>query len=235
MGKGSRCLVPIPNNSHALCFQGYGPASTAIRFSVETLVLLPSSLVFATRPARGYNRKTAVGGFHRGCARSVSSEPLRLWGCPREAVSLLLPQEADPCCTGRGKPFRGLVRLLAQHGSVTTSTTSNRQYNEQPSVTHMYSCLSCHVCTFPRIFIHFKNEEARKTNEVSPGRGVSGCSMYSMIIKDAETSSPLSRAPAGSTCCNNKLCSKNLGFHILCTKYKIINWFTNCLQPYLCF
>lgn len=129
MGKGSCRLVPRPNNSHALCFQGYGPASTAIRFSVETLVLLPSSSVFATRPARGYNRQTAGSRFHRGCARSVSSEPLRPWGCPREAVRLLLPQEADPCCAGRGKPFRGLVRLLAQRGSVATSTTSNRQYN----------------------------------------------------------------------------------------------------------
>lgn len=49
------------------------------------------------------------------------------------------------------------------------------------------------------MFIHFKEEETRKINEVSPGRGVSGYSMYSVLIKGAETSSPLSRAPAVST------------------------------------
>jgi len=124
---------------------------------------------------------------------------------------------------------------LAWLGSVPAGTAGNRQHDEQPGVTHMCSCLSCHVCTFPRTFTHFRDEEARKINDVSPGRGVSGYRMYSMIRKDAETCSHLSREPAGSTCCNSKLCSKNLGFHILCTKYKITNWSANCLQPYLCF
>lgn len=112
---------------------------------------------------------------------------------------------------------------LALHVSITTSTAGNRQQDYQPSVPHTYSCPCCHVCTFPRIFIHFKEEQARKRNEVSPGRGVSGYSMYSVLIKDEETSSPLNRAPAVSTCCNNKLCSKNLAFHIPCVKYKISN------------
>lgn len=142
--------------------------------------------------------------------------------CPSQALSLVLPQEADPCVRQRKTLWR-IGETLALHGSATTSTTGSRPQDWQPSAPHTSSCPCCRGCTFPRMSIHFKGEEARKTNGVSPGRGVSGCSVYSVLIKDAETSSPLSRAPAVSTCCNNKLCSKNLALHILCVKYKISN------------
>lgn len=126
------------------------------------------------------------------------------------------------------KPSPAPMQLPA-HGSVTTRTGLCDWW---PSATHTYNLLRCRVCTFHRIFIYFKEEEARKMNEVSPGRGDSGRSMYFMIIKDTETSSLPSRAPAGSTCCNNKLCSRSLGLNILYTKYKSTNWTTKCLQPY---
>lgn len=223
MGQGSCHLVPRPNNSHVLCFQGWGAESTVTRFSVETLMLLPSSLVFPTRPMCGYNRRTAGSTFHGPCALSMSSEPLRPRGCPSEAGLSVSPRHRET-----------LWRLRDTAGPAWPS-----HYQKQTicliTRCYTYSCLGCLVCTFTRTFIHFKDEEARKINEVSPDRGVSGYSMYSMIIRDAETSSSLRRALAGSTCCNNKLCSKNLGFHILCIEYKIISWSTNCLQPYLCF
>lgn len=194
MGKGSRHLLLRSNSSHTLCFQG--PGSTAIRFSVESCA--PSWFGLEV------------------VSRGVCSESLSQAG----SEVPVQPQEADPCLRHRtpaGQGGSGPARLHHQQHCW------DRQQDQQPRAPHTHSCPRCHVCTFPRTFIRFKEEEARKINEVSPGRGVSGYGMCSVLIKDAETSSPLSRAPAVSTCCNNKLCSKNLAFHILCVKYEISN------------
>lgn len=117
-------LLPRPNNSFALYLQEYYSEPTVIRFSVETLVLLPSPLVFPTRPMWGSNHETAGTEFHRGWALPVSSQPQKWWGCPSTAVSLTLPQKAAPF-------FKGSVRLLSPHGSVTTSTAGNSLTNNQ--------------------------------------------------------------------------------------------------------
>lgn len=79
-------LVLRSNNSHTLCF--LGPESSVIKFSVVSLVLVPTCLVW---------RCFRVG------VLSVSSEPLSQAGSE-------LPQELIHV-SGRGKPFRGLVGL----------------------------------------------------------------------------------------------------------------------------
>lgn len=134
-----------------------------------------------------------------------------------------------PSLTAHAVHFVGSGNPFQQPG---LSHCPDRQHNP----VSLISCLlSCQVCTFPRTFIHFKDEEVRRTNEVNPDRGVSGCSTHFVVIKDAETTGPLSRAPAGSPWRRNKLCSKILGFHVLYIKYTITDCSTNCLQPHLWF
>lgn len=93
MGKGLCHLVLRSNNSHTLCFQS--PESTVTGFSVELLVLLPSCLVWRW--------------FLGGCVLCVLRVPVpaRLWGascCLRRLIHV----------SGRGKPFRGLVRVWSR-------------------------------------------------------------------------------------------------------------------------
>lgn len=103
------------------------------------------------------NTHTTSGSvFHSSCAPHSRSVP----SLTAHAVHFV----------GSGNPFQ-------QPG---LSHCPDRQHNP----VSLTSCLlSCQVCTFPRTFIHFKDEEIRRTNEVNPDRGVSGCSTHFVVIK----------------------------------------------------